>query len=363
MDRPAPLFFEDEDISSDSLFPDDVTASKTQIASLPELGCMNYNGESIPVTKADFELVSDLGHGAFGFVQLLRHRALGIELAVKKVTDDFGSKAQHDAAHTEFLADLSILRECQCPFIVTYHGYSLFDGYIWIYMEHMVGSLDRVAYLLIQQHGRFPEEALGLIATSLIQGLIYLKRALHALHRDVKPSNILFGFDGKVKLCDFGISKKMGEKSLLTSHVGTWRYIAPERFGVHADSYGVRSEVWSVGLSLYELACLRYPYGESLHEFEGMVHIVTDLAPTLPDNTGYSGDLLSFVHSCLKKNVLERPFYDKVDGNIQPLVAHTFYMNHVGSTFDFISWYRTISPDLSCPVIPDVLTGGAAGHH
>ena len=119
-------------------------------------------------------------------------------------------------------------------------------------MEHMLGSLDRVARLVQRQHTHFPEPAIGKIAVhvrasvalqaadgpQVLRGLIYLKNKLRVMHRgaampattpimraDIKPSNILLGFNGSVKLCDFGISKRMDE-SLLMSRVGSWRYLA-----------------------------------------------------------------------------------------------------------------------------------------
>lgn len=56
---------------------------------------------------------------------------------------------------------------------------------------------------------KIPEDILGKITVSVVSGLHYLKESLKVMHRDVKPSNILLGFDGSVKLCDFGIAKIM----------------------------------------------------------------------------------------------------------------------------------------------------------
>ena len=76
------------------------------------------------------------------------------------------------------------------------------------------------------------------------------------LHRDIKPSNLLLDLHGNVWVADFGLAKADDSEDLTHTGdiVGTLRYMAPERFGGQSDA---RSDVYSLGLTLYELLALR----------------------------------------------------------------------------------------------------------
>ncbi|KTF78917.1 hypothetical protein cypCar_00027918 [Cyprinus carpio] len=86
--------------------------------------------------------------------------------------------------------------------------------------------------------------------------MVSLSLSLSLVPTDVKPSNILVNSRGEIKLCDFGVSGQLID-SMANSFVGTRSYMSPERLqGTH---YSVQSDVWSMGLSLVELAIGRFP--------------------------------------------------------------------------------------------------------
>lgn len=114
-------------------------------------------------------------------------------------------------------------------------------------------------YLQIHQLMHFfPEDLLGNIAVSILEALHYCKTR-GVIHRDVKPENILINREGFVKLCDFGFAREL-INSVASTQVGTYAYIPPERINHPNEKYDIRSDIWSVGIILAELAYGKFPF-------------------------------------------------------------------------------------------------------
>jgi serine/threonine protein kinase/tetratricopeptide (TPR) repeat protein len=125
------------------------------------------------------------------------------------------------------------------------------------------------------------------------------------LHRDVKPSNLLLDVWGTVWLTDFGLAKATGAPDLTRPGdlLGTLRYLAPERFDGRAD---VRSDVYALGLTLYELLALRPAFDEH-DEAELARHITTTEPPRLDRlNPQLPRDLVTIVHKAMAKEPADR---------------------------------------------------------
>lgn len=143
-----------------------------------------------------------------------------------------------------------------------------------------------------------PEAVLRRITAAIVRGLRFLKDELQIMHRDVKPTNVLINRRGEVKLCDFGVSGQL-EKSLAKTNIGCQSYMAPERIKGESQNqvstYTVSSDVWSVGLSLIEIATGTYPYPPETYTnvFAQLTAIVNGPAPTL--SPSYSAEARDFV--------------------------------------------------------------------
>uniref|UniRef100_A0A8D1SP96 Dual specificity mitogen-activated protein kinase kinase 1 n=1 Tax=Sus scrofa TaxID=9823 RepID=A0A8D1SP96_PIG len=196
----------------------------------------------------DFEKISELGAGNGGVVFKVSHKPSGLVMARKLIHLEI-----KPAIRNQIIRELQVLHECNSPYIVGFYGAFYSDGEISICMEHMDGgSLDQV----LKKAGRIPEQILGKVSIAVIKGLTYLREKHKIMHRDVKPSNILVNSRGEIKLCDFGVSGQLID-SMANSFVGTRSYMSPERLqGTH---YSVQSDIWSMGLSLVEMAVGRYP--------------------------------------------------------------------------------------------------------
>ncbi|CAH8590141.1 unnamed protein product [Dicrocoelium dendriticum] len=301
----------------------------------------------------DFEKIKELGKGNGGVVSQVRHKTTGLIMAKKNIHLEI-----KPAVRSQIIRELQVLHDCNSPYIVGYYGAFFADGDISLCMEYMNGgSLD----IVLQHAGRIPEPIVAKILYSVLKGLVYLGQALHIIHRDVKPSNILLKLNGDVKLCDFGVSGQLTD-SLANSFVGTRSYMAPER--LTGEQYNILSDVWSVGLSLVELTTGRYPipaiecedsyltafspnreanlaehldvakHGRPLKPvsvkreepmaiFELLAHIVDQPAPSLP-RFCFSDDLIDLVDSCLRSSPSDRPSLEK-------LLAHPFVTTVAGA--------------------------------
>ncbi len=136
------------------------------------------------------------------------------------------------------------------------------------------------------------------------------------MHRDIKPSNVLVNSRGSIKLCDFGVSGEL-VNSIADTFVGTSTYMAPER--IQGAKYSVKSDVWSVGLTLMELAIGRFPFDASesaagdrasagpMGILDLLQQIVHEPAPKLPKSDAFPPILEDMIQKCLVKEPEQRP--------------------------------------------------------
>lgn len=134
------------------------------------------------------------------------------------------------------------------------------------------------------------------------------------MHRDIKPSNILINSRGSIKLCDFGVSGEL-VNSIADTFVGTSTYMAPER--IQGEKYTVKSDVWSFGLTIMELAIGKFPFNSNEHIDEDdsgpagildlLQQIVNEPAPKLPKSDAFPSILEDMIQKCLFKEPEKRP--------------------------------------------------------
>jgi len=106
-----------------------------------------------------------------------------------------------------------------------------------------------------------------------------MPKSLVSHHLDVKPSNILLNTNGQVKLCDFGVSGEL-INSIANTFVGTSTYMSPER--IQGGQYAVKSDIWSLGISLWECAAGKAPYRGGVGVLDLLQQIVGEEPPELP---------------------------------------------------------------------------------
>ncbi|KAK5780016.1 hypothetical protein RI543_002556 [Arxiozyma heterogenica] len=251
-----------------------------------------------------------LGEGAGGSVAKCRLKT-GSKIFALKTINILNTDPEFQK---QIFRELQFNRSFKSDYIVRYYGMfrDELNCSIYIAMEYMGGkSLDAVYKNLLARGGRISEKVLGKIAEDVLRGLSYLHEK-KVIHRDIKPQNILFNEKGEVKLCDFGVSGE-AVNSLATTFTGTSFYMAPER--IQGEPYSVTCDVWSLGLTILEVAQGHFPFGSekitvNIAPIELLVMILT-FTPELRDepenNISWSNSFKSFVEYCLKKDPKERP--------------------------------------------------------
>lgn len=271
---------------------------------------LTVGDQTIECNAGDLESLMELGRGAYGVVEKMRHRVTNTIMAVKRITATVNTVEQK-----RLLMDLDVsMRSASCPYAVHFYGAMFLEGDVWICMEVMDTSLDKF-YKKVYGNGKvIPEAFLSKMAHSVVEALLFLKEKLKVIHRDVKPSNILANKKGEIKICDFGISGQLVDSIAKTTDAGCKPYMAPERINPPSDSkgYDVRSDVWSLGITMIELATGVFPYNTWSNPFEQLKQVVVDPAPRLPADKGFSSEIESFVASCLQKDYKLRPYYDSL---------------------------------------------------
>ncbi len=257
---------------------------------------------------AHYEITAALGAGGMGEVYRATDTKLGRDVALKVLPAELASDPERLG---RFRREAKVLAALDHPGIVTVYSVEEADGVHFLTMQLVDGQpLDR----LIPQGG-LPLEELLAIATALADALV----AAHekgVVHRDLKPANVMVGAGGRVKVLDFGIAKLSTPEEtsgpelptqLRTREgiaMGTVPYMSPEQ--VSGRDVDHRTDVFSLGVILYEMASGRRPF-EGRSSVELASAILRDaprpLGETRPD---LPQDLERIIQRCLAKNAADR---------------------------------------------------------
>ena len=198
-----------------------------------------------------YRMIARIGRGGMGDVWRADDLVLGTAVALK-VIDSTGFEARE-----RILNEVRLARQITHPAVCRVFDVGESAGWIFFSME-LVSGEDLAA--LLRRVGRLPSEKVVDIARQLCAGLA----AAHAqgvLHRDLKPANVLIDDNGLVRITDFGIAipRAAAGSHMLT---GTPGYMAPEQRAVGTE-LSERTDVYSLGLVLYELLVGRYAFNRS----------------------------------------------------------------------------------------------------
>ena len=217
----------------------------------------------------NYKKLNRIHEGTYGVVYRALEIPTGKVVAIKKL------KLENDNTFPiTSLREISIVRSLSHPHIMKIERVAVSEcrTEIYIIMEYMEHELKDLL-----QISRFTEPEIKKLMRDLLEGINHLHSKL-IVHRDLKSSNLLYSNDGKLKICDFGLARKLSNTAdNLTKEVITMWYRPPELL-LETNKYSIEIDMWSVGCIFAELV-LRTPLWKGTTVVEQLEQIFLTMGP------------------------------------------------------------------------------------
>jgi len=262
-----------------------------------------HAGEHPTPTISGYSDLHEIGRGGQGIVYRGQQSSTGQAVAIKVIREP-----QPDAEHrTRFLREVSIATSLAHPGLVkVIDRGEASDGRLYLAMEMIEGEpFDEFASR---------QSVDGVIATMLlVADAVQHAHQRGVIHRDLKPSNIRIDSEGRPHVLDFGLAKPLtgGTATDLVSRTGLFLgslpWASPEQLGNNPAAVDVRTDVYALGLMLYEALCQSPPYPTNGGVRETIQHL-TSTPPARPtrDGKALAPDLTAIILHCLEKDPVRR---------------------------------------------------------
>uniref|UniRef100_A0A3P8Z8U2 non-specific serine/threonine protein kinase n=1 Tax=Esox lucius TaxID=8010 RepID=A0A3P8Z8U2_ESOLU len=285
----------------------------------------------------DYEVVKVIGRGAFGEVQLVRHKATKKVYAMKLLSK-FEMIKRSDSAF--FWEERDIMAFANSAWVVQLFYAFQDDRYLYMVMEYMPGG-DLVN---LMSNYDVPEKWARFYTAEVVLALDGI-HAMGFIHRDVKPDNMLLDKAGHLKLADFGTCMKMNKDGMVRcdTAVGTPDYISPEVLKSQGGDgyYGRECDWWSVGVFLYEMLVGDTPfYADSLVGTYSKIMNHKN-ALTFPDDSDISKDAKNLICAFLTDREVRLG-----RNGVDEIKRHAFFKND--------QWTWENIRETAAPVVPEL---------
>lgn len=255
-----------------------------------------------------YEVLSKVGAGGMADVYKGRDRMLNRYVAIKVLKKEY---KEDENFVRKFRSEAQAAAGLNHPNIVNVYDVGEDRGLYYMVME-MVEGITLKDY--IERKGRLSHKEVISIAIQMCMG-VGVAHAADIIHRDIKPQNIMISKDGKVKVTDFGIAKATTSNTVSSNAMGSVHYTSPEQArGGFSDQ---RSDIYSVGITLYEMATGQVPFDGESTVSVAIKHLQEEITPPSEIVPDIPYSLEQIILKCTQKNSERR--YRNTDELIQDL--------------------------------------------
>ena len=263
-------------------------------------------GDGTVIELDDFTIHGVVGRGKFSTVYLATRTSDGLTVALKKIKLGCGHGDNH-RMRQKCLREVELLQSLDHANIIRYlDSFLAPPNSLGIVFEWATAGDLRKHLNSIRDRGiRLPESVIWKSFVQICNALAHMHEK-RVLHRDLKPANIFLMKDGSLKVGDLGLGRTLSDDTPEAfSKVGTPLYMSPE--SLKGESYGEKSDIWSLGCILYEMAMLRSPFKKpGLKMFELFQLIIDGQYPPVTPEV-YSTFLVQLVTLMLSSSPVDRP--------------------------------------------------------
>ncbi len=248
---------------------------------------------------SNYEIQGELGRGGMGVVFKAWDRNLRRTVAIKMLLAAHKFSAEHQA---RFIKEAQIVAQFHHPNIVQIYEIGGHGGWPYFVMEFVDGpKLSRK----ITENPLEPRDAARLVST--VAKAVQIAHEKSVVHRDLKTANILLSNEGVPKVTDFGLAHHPDSDLTTTGAVmGTPSYMAPEQAQGHTNAIDARTDIYALGVILYELTTGRVPFRAPTITATLQLVVASDPIPLRRLQPGIPRDLETICLKCLEKEPARR---------------------------------------------------------